>query len=484
MTLIIAGDRSGTGKTTVTLALLAFLKQKSAQVQSFKVGPDYIDPMFHSYITGRPCRNLDPILTSIGYVKSCFAQHCQGVDYALIEGVMGLFDGVPFQKAGESKQETVGEIINPNLPGGEEETQYQNYGSTAHIAKILKIPVVLVIDCSRLSGSVAAIAYGYGFLDADINLVGVILNRVGSDRHLALLKTALEPLNIAVLGVIYRQESLTIPDRHLGLVPTQELPEIDCFLDRLAYLAENCFNWEQLLPYLTTSSPNYPISQSPYCPVTPLVKIAIAQDKAFNFYYSDNLDILEQWGAKLCYWSPMNDESLPEGVAGLYFGGGFPEMFASALSSNKKALKMVKEAIERGMPTYAECGGLMYLCEKIVNFEGNVWPMVGILGTTAKMGKKLTLGYKQGTALRSSLLLNLGEVLWGHEFHRSELTIPPSQPLFHLSSWHTNSPSHAEGWYHRNLHSSYLHLHFGGCPQIAARFFRHTLDFSKYLTLD
>ncbi len=264
MTIIIAGDRSGTGKTTITLALLAFLRQKSAKVQSFKVGPDYIDPMFHSYITGRPCRNLDPILTSVSYVKSCFAKHTQGVDYAVIEGVMGLFDGVPFKEAEGRGQEAE----------GAKESLCQDYGSTAHIARILEIPVVLVLDCSRLSGSVAAIAYGYKFLDPNINLVGVILNRVGSDRHLTLLKNALKPLNIEIFGVINRQEALTIADRHLGLVPTQELPELDHFFDRLAHLAQTCFNWEQLLPYLTQSlrppvspSPPHPVSPSPSLPV-------------------------------------------------------------------------------------------------------------------------------------------------------------------------------------------------------------------------
>ncbi len=465
MTLIIAGDRSGTGKTTITLALLAFLKQKSAKVQAFKVGPDYIDPMFHSYITGRPCRNLDPILTSVNYVKSCFAQHCQGVDYALVEGVMGLFDGVPLGKA----ESTI-------------EGFCQDYGSTAHIARILKLPVVLVIDCSRLSGSVAAIAHGYGSIDPHIHLVGVILNRVGSDRHLTLLKSALKPLNIPIFGVIHRQEALTIPDRHLGLVPTDELSELNQFIDRLAHLAQTCFDWKQLTPYLTPS-PRPPVPLSPRPPITPSPKIAIAKDKAFNFYYPDNLDILEQLGANLCYWSPLRDESLPKGTAGLYFGGGFPEMFAEGLSSNKKALNAVRQAIIKGMPTYAECGGLMYLCEQIIDFDGNDWPMVGILPTTARMGQKLTLGYRQAIASNDSLLLKQGETIWGHEFHRSELTVTPAQPVFKLSSWYENSPSNGEGWHDCNLHASYLHLHFGGCPQIAEKFLLHTLDFSKDLAL-
>lgn len=468
MTLIIAGDRSGTGKTTITLALLAFLRKKSAEVQSFKVGPDYIDPMFHSYITGRPCRNLDPILTSISYVKSCFEQHCQGVDYAVVEGVMGLFDGVPLKKV-EGKRQEIKSLC-------------EDYGSTAHIARILKIPVVLVIDCSRLSGSVAAIAHGYCSLDPNIDVVGVILNRVASDRHLTLLKTALKPLNLTIFGVIYRQTDLTIPDRHLGLVPTDELLELDHFLDRLAHIAQTCFNWEQLLPYLSASS--FERVKSKESKGEKSIKIAIAKDKAFNFYYPDNLDILEQLGAQLCYWSPLENETLPQDVAGLYFGGGFPEMFAETLSTNKNALNAVKQAIIKGMPTYAECGGLMYLCQEIIDFNGKSWSMVGILPTIAKMSQKLILGYRQAMASRSSLLLKQGESIWGHEFHRSELRDAPSKPIFNLSSWSENSPIYREGWQLYNVHASYVHLHFGGCPQIAEKFFCHTLDFFKNLALD
>ncbi|MEM8779314.1 MAG: cobyrinate a,c-diamide synthase [Cyanobacteria bacterium P01_G01_bin.49] len=465
MTLIIAGDRSGVGKTTITLALLSFLCQKKAQVQSFKVGPDFIDPMFHTYITGRPCRNLDPILTSETYVKSCFYQHSQGVDYGIVEGVMGLFDGVPFQK-------------NP-----------LQYASTAHIARLLNIPVVLVIDCSRLSGSVAAIAHGYRSLDPEINISGVILNRVGSDRHLTLLKTALSSLQIPILGSIRRQDSLTIPDRHLGLVPTVELPNLKIFVDQLANLAQNTFNWDLLRPLLsikpeiTANSQDNEINTASISLSTPL-KIAIARDRAFNFYYQDNLDIFEKLGAELIFWSPMTDESLPEKTLGLYFGGGFPEVFARELSQNKKALKAVKTAIIQGMPTYAECGGLMYLCQNIITFEDESWPMVGILPTVAKMDKHLTLGYRQAIVYQNSLLLTSGETFWGHEFHRSQLTNSSSQPLFNLYSWHSNSPTYAEGWQLYNLHASYLHLHFGGCPTVAQKFVRHCLDFSELLALD
>ena len=216
MALIIAGERSGVGKTTITLAILSFLSQKGAKVQSFKVGPDYIDPMFHTQVTGLPCRNLDPVLTSETYVQNCYARHAQGVDYALIEGVMGLFDGISLNNC-------------------------QDFASTAHIARLLNLPVLLVLDCSRLSGSIAAIASGYRNFDPHVNIVGVILNRVGSDRHLTQLSSALENINLPILGVVHREDDLKIPDRHLGLVPTDELPHLNQLFQKLVNLAQYFF---------------------------------------------------------------------------------------------------------------------------------------------------------------------------------------------------------------------------------------------------
>ncbi|MBE9229669.1 cobyrinate a,c-diamide synthase, partial [Phormidium sp. LEGE 05292] len=229
MGLIIAGERSGVGKTTVTLALLATLKHRHLEVQSFKVGPDYIDPMFHHYVTEKPCRNLDPVLTSETYVKQCFSRHIQGVEFALVEGVMGLFDGV-------------------RVTGNGEEDKF--FASTAHIARLLNLPVLLVIDCSRLSGSVAAIAQGFSTFDPRIKIAGLVLNRVGSDRHLELLKDALLPLNLPILGVLRREDDIAIPDRHLGLIPTAELPQLDAVIEKLVHLGETCFDWEKLLPML------------------------------------------------------------------------------------------------------------------------------------------------------------------------------------------------------------------------------------------
>ncbi|MBC1305070.1 cobyrinate a,c-diamide synthase, partial [Trichormus variabilis] len=239
MALVIAGERSGVGKTTVTLTLLASLCRRSAIVQSFKVGPDYIDPMFHSYVTGRACRNLDPVLTSEAYVQDCFARHHQESEYALVEGVMGLFDGI-----GQLS------VVDHN---GQSTTGISDFASTAHVARLLDLPVVLVIDCSRLSGSVAAIAHGYRSFDTRIKIAGVVLNRVGSDRHLSLLQDALKPLQLPILGVLRRQDDIAIPDRHLGLIPTAELQELDAVINRLADLGDACFDWQSLLPLLQVS---------------------------------------------------------------------------------------------------------------------------------------------------------------------------------------------------------------------------------------
>ena len=513
MALVIAGERSGVGKTTITLAMLACLQRRGLQVQSFKVGPDYIDPMFHQYVTGRASRNLDPVLTSEAYVQQCFTRHIQGVDYALVEGVMGLFDGV--KNTGdwglgtgknnfELKLDNDGakNHINSQFPIANHQI-LTDYASTAHIARLLSLPVVLVIDCSRLSGSVAAIAHGYLSFDPRLKIAGVVLNRVGSDRHLELLQDALEPLHLPILGILRRQDNINIPDRHLGLVPTGEIAELDSLIDKLAYLGETCFNWEQLLPLLKAET-NSPQNQDEITSIAPPlikgrgwggvnpdnsdrilpasqhsgknregVRIAVARDRAFNFYYQDNLDQLKNLGAELIFWSPLTDTELPGNVQGMYFGGGFPEVFAEELSDNTSAKDAVKKAILAGMPTYAECGGLMYLCEEIVNFDRQSFPMVGVLPTTAVMSSRLSLGYRIAIALQDSPLLSTGATVWGHEFHRSELSKIPTQALYNLHSYSAHTSAKIEGWSLHQLHASYVHLHFGANPQIPLRFWQH-----------
>jgi cobyrinic acid a,c-diamide synthase len=462
MSLIIAGERSGVGKTTVTLTLLSSLCRRKEQVQSFKVGPDYIDPMFHQHVTGRACRNLDPVLTSEAYVQQCFNRHNQGVDYALIEGVMGLFDGVKGSRESGTSPLT-------------------SFASTAHIARLLDLPVILVIDCSRLSGSVAAIAYGYCSFDPSIKIAGLVLNRVGSDRHLSLLKDSLEPLQLPILGVLRRQDNITIPDRHLGLIPTEELPELNAVIQRIADLGDTCFDWEKLLPLLRSREEEGLVRNAACYTSTPIlshspIKIAVARDRAFNFYYQDNLDLLQELGAELVFWSPLEDTELPFGVQGMYFGGGFPEIFAQELAENTNTRDAIRTAIFGGMPTIAECGGLMYLCEQVVDFEGKSWPMVGVLPTTAVMDKRLTLGYRRAVTLSNSLLFDAGTTVCGHEFHRSSLILEPSQPLFKTYRYDNEEFTGHEGWsLLENLHASYVHMHWGATPEIPQRFLEKTI---------
>jgi cobyrinic acid a,c-diamide synthase len=462
MSIAIAGERSGVGKTTVTLAILAALKRRQQTVQSFKVGPDYIDPMFHSYVTGRACRNLDPILTSETYVQKCFEYHSQTADFALIEGVMGLFDGA---------------------------SGTTDAGSTAQVAKLLNVPVVLILNCSSTSRSIAAIAHGYRTFDPQIQIAGLILNQVGSDRHLELLTAALSVLHLPILGVLRRRDDLKIPDRHLGLIPAGELTDLQATLDRLAHVGETCFDWERLLPLLVAKSvgadgmerspmftpPTPPWQRGdalslPKCGVDRNIRIAVAKDAAFNFYYADNLDILRAAGAELVEWSPLTDAQLPPDIQGLYFGGGFPEVFADTLAANQPVIAAVKSAIIAGMPTYAECGGLMYLCDRIVDFNDRSQPMVGIFPTTAVMGKKLTLGYRELTFLQDSSLGKIGDRVWGHEFHRSTLTDLPAAPLYNLQGYESNSIFAPEGWCKYNTQAAYTHLHFGARPDLPARF--------------
>ena len=495
MALIIAGDRSGVGKTTVTLAILAYLAAQSKRVQSFKVGPDYIDPMFHQAVTGLSCRNLDPVLTSPRYVKDCFNRHAQDAEWVVVEGVMGLFDG----------------IYDPYEPRSR-----NDYGSTAHIARILNLHVVLVLDCSSLSTSIAAIASGYANLDWRVNIVGVILNKVASDRHLELLETALNSINMPILGVLRRNTGVTIPDRHLGLIPSSELSNINHIFTRLADLAKTSFNWHKLSPLIgqkpiTNYQPLkidfYPAKVTDYSAVpqgynmkrrihgakafvlkdtathmlSPLVKIAVAKDQAFNFYYQDNLDILSELGAELVYWSPLKDQNIPDHVQGFYFGGGFPEVFAQQLAENKNVLQQLQQIIQAGIPTYAECGGLMYLCEQLIDLDQQTWSMVGVIPSTVTMQAKLTLGYRQATALQDSCLISAQQTVKGHEFHRSQLTVNSDYPQWQLQGFHKSSLQLTEGWNIKQLHASYLHLHWGEETSLAQRFIQNCRNYKILL---
>jgi len=479
MALIIAGERSGVGKTTVTLSILAFLaQQKNSRIQSFKVGPDYIDPMFHTSITGVAARNLDPILTSPSYVRSCFNLHSATADYTLIEGVMGLFDGVKFPSS-----------------------SILDYASTAHIARILAIPVLLVLDCAKLSGSIAAIAKGFSLLDPDIQIIGVVLNKVASDRHLELLTEALAQIQMPIFGVLRRYEQISIPDRHLGLIPTVELPELNQIVDKLAHLAKDAFDWHKLLPFLKNNSQStinnqyakrYPFGQSANPNKPP--KIAVARDRAFNFYYQDNLDLFSELGAEAIFWSPLADRQVPPNVAGFYFGGGFPEVFAEELAANQPILRQLQRLIASNIPVYAECGGLMYLCDRLIDLQGKSWQLVGSIPATTTMQARLKLGYRQILTLDSPLqetnrhdkssFVNpfpTDYQLWGHEFHRSELITPISHPLWQVRGLGTNSQTRSEGWNLKNIQASYLHFHWGESKFLFTKWLDSCRDYQDQL---
>ncbi len=454
MALIIAGERSGVGKTTITLAILSWLTNHQKKVQSFKVGPDYIDPLFHSFITGKPCRNLDPILTSPEYVQWCFAHHSQSAEISLIEGVMGLFDGLPINNQSDS-------------------------ASTAHIAKLLNVPVVLIIDCSRLSISVGAIASGYANFNTKVKIVGIILNKVGSDKHLAYLKEGLKSLSIPIMGVIYRQQNIELPSRHLGLIPAGEINSHRKVFQQLKDLAEVSFRWDLLMPYLDNAKISIDNNDKSYfqlfsdknsfnLPTHKInIKIAIAYDKAFNFYYQDNLDILNQIGAEIIFFSPLTDHKLPEDIAGIYLGGGFPEIFAEQLADNISLKMALQEKINNQIPIYAECGGMMYLSQSIQDFEGKEWEMVGILPNKVIMSNKLTLGYRQARVLENSCFANQGTLLWGHEFHRAK-NINNSHPaLLEIKDMYQQKITAYQGWQSQHIFASYLHLHFANfVPQV------------------
>ncbi len=422
MTIAIGAPHSGSGKTTVTLAILAALQRRGLRIQPFKVGPDYIDPQWHRMASGQTSRNLDPVLTSEAYVQRCYAHHVATAEGGLIEGVMGLFDG----RAGTIDQ-----------------------GSTAHVARLLDIPVVLVIDAAKLGQSVAAIVYGYRHYDPRLKLAGVILNNVGSPRHEQILRAALT--DTPILGILPRTTAL--PSRHLGLV-TPDTREAAAYCQHLATLAETHLDWDALLPLIRSQPcqavPLWPLVEQPeFEPIS--VQIGVAIDAAFSFYYADNLDLLKALGATLVPFSPLA-VGLDLPVEGLYLGGGYPELYAAQLSERLKPQQPLP-------PTYAECGGLMILARRLTDPEGQVWPMQAALPCDIKWQQRLTLGYRQASVLRDSPLLKAGDTVMGHEFHRSRSLPPPTHPLY---GWDTVSAErYTEGWCQGTLQASYLHLHWG-----------------------
>ncbi|MDX2273257.1 MAG: cobyrinate a,c-diamide synthase [Cyanobacteriota bacterium] len=445
MAVVIAAPSSRSGKTTITLALLAALRRRGVVVQSFKVGPDYIDPMFHEAVTGLPCRNLDPVLTSESYVKDCFRYHCQGRHAALIEGVMGLFDGKASPPSWGS------------LP---------DQGSTAHVARLLDQPVILVVDARGMSTSIAALIYGFRHLDRRVKLAGVILNRVGSPRHEEMLRIAVASQHLPVLGCVGTIPEIALPSRHLGLVPVDQLTTFAEMQTRLADLAEAAMDWAQLLPLLCDlpppADPLWDLDGDPFPGQLP-PRIAIASDQAFNFYYADHIDLLKASGAQLSFYSPLQEGLLPRDPCdGVYLGGGFPELFASQLSE-----RFVAHPLPPRLPLiYAECGGLMVLGETLWDLAGDPYRMSGVLPLQTKMTERLTLGYRHAQTLRATPFFPNHLALTGHEFHHSQSLNGSISPIY---AW----DNHREGWASDRIHASYLHLHWGSAPVWVQRWLRH-----------
>jgi cobyrinic acid a,c-diamide synthase len=434
--LVVAGTHSGVGKTTVATGLLAALRRAGHRPAGAKVGPDFIDPGYHALASGQPPRNLDAWLCGTEALAPLAGRAAAGADVLVVEGVMGLFDG-----AGDGSP-----------------------SSTADVAKLLDAPVLLVVDASALSGSVAALVAGYANHDPGLRVAGVVLNRVGSDGHETLLREALTPLGIPVLGALRRDEQLTWRDRHLGLVPVAEQSQgVTAALGRLAGAIRERIDLDAVLELARAAAPRRvgPVTlPSRVVPEGRRVTVAVAAGVAFTFTYQDTLDALVAAGADPVPFDPRLDPELPEGTTGLIAGGGFPEVHAADLSANQPLLAEVRARAADGMPIWAECGGLLWLCRSL---DGA--PMADVVPARARMTNRLTLGYRTARARRSSPAAPADAVLRGHEFHYSVVT-PPGSALDLSARWGTRG----DGFASRNLLATYLHVHPGADPRPIERF--------------
>jgi cobyrinic acid a,c-diamide synthase len=439
--LVVAGTASGVGKTTVATGLLAALRRRGLAVAPAKVGPDFIDPGYHGLAAGRPGRNLDAWICGPEAVAPLAGRAATGADVLVVEGVLGLFDG-----SATSREE--GDPVDPDL------------ASTAHVARLLDAPVVLVVDAASSSRSVAAVVHGFATFDPSVNVAGVVLNRVGSDSHEAALRQALEPLGPAVLGALRRDEALAWRDRHLGLVPVAEHPvAVRRSLDRLATVVERGCDLEGVLD-LARRAPARTVAEPARARPSGRARVAVAGGAAFSFAYPDNLEALTAAGAEVVPFDPLVDEALPPGTAGLVVGGGFPEVHAGALAANRPLLADVARRVAAGLPTWAECGGLLWLARSL---DGA--PLAGAVDATARMTGRLTLGYRRATLRVDSPIGAAGTVLRGHEHHYS-VTEPAGTALALVGRTGTSRA----GWAGPTLLASYLHLHLGADPAPAERF--------------
>lgn len=458
--IVIAGTNSGAGKTTISLGLMAALRRRGLTVAPFKVGPDFIDPGHHAQVTGRASRNLDGWMLSRAYNQTCFHRHAMDADVAVVEGVMGLYDG--FSGSSEA-------------------------GSTAQMAKWLGLPVLLVVNAASMARSAAALVQGFTRFDSDLSFAGVVFNNLGSSGHLDYLESAMDAyLDIPLIGGIVRDDQLRMPERHLGLITAEDQPITE---DHMAFLAdrmESSLNLDLLLDCL----PGIPQRDSVpsfggRTVAADIVKLGVARDQAFCFYYPDNLDGLAAAGAELVPFSPLTDKTLPEGLDGIYFGGGYPELHAAKLSANESMRDAIVRCSRAGMPIYAECGGFMYLCRELKDRDSNVYPMCGCFPYRSEMQAKLrTLGYREVCLKEDTFLGSKGSMIRGHEFHYSEIAtgmeeknIEQVYKVNARKAWAVKSPGYRIG----HTLGSYVHLHFGSHPECAAHFVKACREYKDSL---
>ena len=433
--MVVAGTHSGVGKTTVATGIMAALRERGLEVASAKAGPDFIDPGYHALATGRPPRNLDPWMCGLEAVGSLAARAAAGADVLVVEGVMGLFDGAADGSA----------------------------SSTADVALALDAPVVLVVDGSAMSASVAALVRGYRDHVRGLRLAGVILNRVNSDLHRQLLRESLDAIGVPVLGCLARSEEFCWRDRHLGLVPVAEQPsQVRDSLARLGAAVRRGCDLDGIMDIARSAA-----DLGAPAPLMPervgSCRIAVAGGAAFTFTYQDNVEALEAAGARIVGFDPRRDRSLPPDVDGLVIGGGFPEVHAQDLSANTSLLADARDRIGDGLVTWAECGGLLWLCEALDGHR-----LAGVLAASGSMTEHLRLGYRQATALADSPLAVAGTTLRGHEFHYSTVQPQHSDPAaFMLES---RAGRREEGFVSGTLVATYLHMHMGADPAPAQRF--------------
>ncbi len=443
--LVIAGTESGVGKTTIATGIMAALKNRGLKAQPFKVGPDYIDPTYHTMATGLPSRNLDSWMLSHDTIIELFGRAARKADISIIEGVMGLFDG---------------------------HSGLDDSGSTSEVAKILNAPTILIIDAGKMARSAAAVALGYATYEPALNLSGLIINNIGSERHFEWVKEAIEQAtSIPVLGYLPKDSDIEMPERHLGLIPTVENVEAR-FIEPLQQKIEQTIDLDELLEIACSAaslselkSHIFPSDEDSMNRVP--TNIAYAWDEAFSFYYQDNLDLLEAYGARLIPFSPMHHNAIPEVVQGIYIGGGFPEMYAEALSANQAIMDSLKKAVSEGMPIYGECGGLMYLSQGITDFDGNRYAMLGLVPGWSRMTRQLArMGYVEIEAFEDTILSPKGIRLRGHEFHWSEMESEPKPSAYRI----LHPQPETEGYSNGNVLASYVHLHFGTDSNLARNF--------------